>query len=812
MPAGRLRVYLGVAPGVGCTHAMLDEARRRRARGTDLVVGTLERRHREAASGLEFIGDAGALDVAAVSARHPAVVLVDDLAAVDAGTPRWQGVEQLLAQGVDVVATMDVTGIGSLGGVVATITGTAAPATVPDRLLLEAEQVELVDMTPHALRRRLAHGGIYSAEELDAIRAAGFAPETLARLRELALTWMAALVRRPRDEATDASETRERLLVALSGSSGDADVLARAARLAHRLGGAELTAVHVVAASRGGSAQNADALESLAAKAGVAYQEVIGDDVAQALLDLARAQHATQLIVGDAGGRSRLPGSLVRAGTVPVLVVPQPAEPGGPALTRTPSALSGLRRWSGFVGAVVLPLLVTLALLPLGGWLGLAGVSLAYIAAVVVVALIGGLVPALLAAVVSSTAMNYFFIPPVHTLQVGEPHNVITLVLFAVIAIAVGTVVHRAATQAALATRAGAEARMLSKIAEDTLLGKEALAILLDQVRASFGMRAVSLLRHHDDGWTTLAATGVDPAVAPELADVRVDAGPDLVLALDGRTLSAADRAVLAPIAAQVRGVLERDRLERGARQAARLEATDRLRDALLVALGHDLRTPLATARTAVDSLRAGDVELTRAERDELLASAGQSLDRLSRLVADLLDLSRLRAGSLALHTEPVWLDDLVPPALDEVGVPAERVQVKLPEDLPPASADPALLLRAVVNLIGNARRYAPGSPLLISGSATAARVELRVVDHGPGLARDDLPRVFTPFQRLGDTDRRGLGLGLALSQGLVEAMGGSLVPEETPGGGLTMVISLPIASVPDEAPLPGRRERAEAP
>lgn len=811
MPAARLRVYLGVAPGVGCTHALLDEGRRRRARGTDVVVASLEARHETAAGDLPRVGDGERLDADAVLARRPQVALVDDLAAVDpSGKARWQGVEQLLAAGVDVVATMDVTAIASLGDVVGDITGAPPASTVPDRVLLGADQVELVDMTPQALRRRLAHGGLYAADELDAVRAARFAPATLARLRELALTWMGALVRRS-GKAAHGPETAERLLVALSGSPDDAGVLRRAVRLSHRLGGAELTAVHVVQASSRSSVGAGDPARTAAA-AGVAYQEVIGDDVARALLDFARAQHATQLLVGG-GRRGALTRSLIGAGTVPVLVLPDAPGPVAPALRRQgPAALSSLRRWAGYVGAVALPGVATLALLAAGGWLGLAGVSLVFIAAVVVVALVGGLGPAVLAAVVSSTALNYFFIPPLRTLQIGEPHNVLTLGLFAVIAVAVGTVVHRAATQAARATRAAAEARMLSRVAEDTVLGKDALAILLEQIRAAFGLRAVSLLRHDEDGWETLASTGLDPAASPEAADVRVEAGPDLVLALDGRTLSASDRAVLTPIAAQVRGVLERDRLERAARQAARLEATERLRDALLVALGHDLRTPLATARAAVDSLRAPDVELSRPERDELLTSAGQSLDRLSRLVADVLDLSRLRAGSLALHTEPVWLDDLIAPALDEVGVPAGLVQVQLPDDLPPVTADPALLLRAVVNLVGNAVRHAPGSALLVSCSATRTRVEIRVVDHGPGVSADDAARIFTPFQRLGDTDGGGLGLGLALSQGLVEAMDGTLTPEETPGGGLTMVISLPVAPVAEEPPLPGRRERSEAP
>ncbi|MFZ0160879.1 MAG: ATP-binding protein, partial [Kineosporiaceae bacterium] len=238
----------------------------------------------------------------------------------------------------------------------------------------------------------------------------------------------------------------------------------------------------------------------------------------------------------------------------------------------------------------------------------------------------------------------------------------------------------------------------------------------------------------------------------------------------------------------------------------------EHLRDALLAAVGHDLRSPLASATAAVSSLRSPDIQWSGQEREELLATAEESLGRLARLVADLLDLSRLRAGVLTVASEPVWLDEVIPPALDELGLAARDVRLNLPEDVPPVLADAALLTRALVNVTGNALRYSPeGRPPTVAASADGDRVQLRVIDRGPGIPSMDLQRVFTPFQRLGDTDNRaGLGLGLALSRGLVEAMGGTLEAEDTPGGGLTMVLTLPVAAVaPDVQPAePGQRER----
>jgi two-component system sensor histidine kinase KdpD len=302
------------------------------------------------------------------------------------------------------------------------------------------------------------------------------------------------------------------------------------------------------------------------------------------------------------------------------------------------------------------------------------------------------------------------------------------------------------------------------------------------------------------------AATSGGPALArPEDADVDVPITDTLTLALRGRTLPASDRRVLGAFAAYAAAALEQQRLAAEAEAARPIAEADRMRTALLAAVSHDLRTPLASAKAAVTSLRSRDVQWTPQDRDELLATADESLDRLAHLVDNLLDMSRLQAGALALFPRPTDLEEVVSRSLDDLGPSAQAVLVEMPEDLPEVRVDPAILERVIANLTANALRYSPtGSPPLLRASTLGDRVELRIVDRGPGIPEADRDRVFVPFQRLGDTDNTtGVGLGLALSRGLTEAMGGSLEPEETPGGGLTMTISMPAAPSPAAAPSP---------
>jgi two-component system sensor histidine kinase KdpD len=472
----------------------------------------------------------------------------------------------------------------------------------------------------------------------------------------------------------------------------------------------------------------------------------------------------------------------------------------------------------GYVLAVVLPPLLAL-LLGLGGdTLNLTSNVLAFLLAVVVVALVGGLWPAILTAVAGSLVLNYFFTPPTGTFTIADANDVLALAIFVLVAALVSSVVDRAARRTRQAARSAAESETLATLAGTVLRGETALPALLERVREAFGMEGAVLLERLDtdeltETWRPIASAGTTTIVRPEDGDAAIPARDDLVLVLQGRSLAADERRLVGAFAAHAAALVDRTRLSEAAAEAKPLAEADKLRTALLRAVGHDLRSPLASAKAAVTSLRSSDVDWTDDEQDELLATADESLDRLARLVDDLLDLSRLQAGVLPVFTRPMALDEIVPVVMAGLGDDGAKVTVDIPPTLPLVAADPVLLERVLANLLANALRYSPpGRPPLVTGSALGDVVEIRIIDRGPGIPAAERDRIFAPFQRLGDTDNTaGAGLGLALARGLAEAMHGTLEPEETPGGGLTMVVSIPAApSSADDTPVPGSRERAE--
>ena len=842
---GKLRIYLGAAPGVGKTYAMLCEAHRRAERGTDVVVGFVETygRARTAAlvEGLEVVprrrlgyrgGTFEEMDLDAVLARRPQVALVDELAHTNVpgsrNAKRWQDVEELLAAGIDVLSTVNVQHLESLNDVVETITGVPQRETVPDEVVRAAEQVELVDITPEALRRRMAHGNIYGADKVDAALGNYFRVGNLTALRELALLWLADKVEEQLDRyraehgISATWETRERVVVALTGGPEGDTLVRRAARIAARANGADLLAVHVsspdglTGADPGSLARQRSLVESL----GGSYHQIVGEDVPQALLEFARAENATQLVLG-ASRHGRLaqllsPGIGVtvtaHSGSIDVHMVTHEHAAGGRPLPRLTAGLPARRQLAGAALALVLLPAVTVVLALLRDSLNLTSDVLVFTVAVVAVALVGGLWAALAAAVAASVLLNYFFTPPLRLFTVAERNNVVALLVFVAVGSMVSAVVDLAARRSRQAARATAEAEMLSTVAGDVLRGDSALPALLERVRQVFGMRSAVLLERIEaagsgsvagrPGWRQVASSGVDPCGRPEEGDVDVPVGDDLALALCGRPLPAEDRRVLAAFAIQAAVALRQRRLSEAAARAEPLAEVDRTRTALLAAVSHDLRSPLASAKAAVTALRSSDLTWTEDEQAELLATADESLDRLTRLVDNLLDMSRLQAGELAVSLQPIGLEDVLPSVLRDFGLRAAHITVRLPADLPEVRADPGLLERILANLVGNAVRYSPpNKPPVLSASALGDRVELRVIDRGPGVPEAQWDRIFAPFQRLGNRDNSvGVGLGLALSRGLAEAMDGTLTPEDTPGGGLTMVLSLPAAALPQDA------------
>ncbi|HEV8167673.1 MAG TPA: DUF4118 domain-containing protein, partial [Actinomycetota bacterium] len=500
-----------------------------------------------------------------------------------------------------------------------------------------------------------------------------------------------------RDEhgITQSWEARERIVVALTGGPEGDTLIRRAARVAARTAGAQLLAIHVASSDELTGADPADLARqrTLIESLGGSYHQVVGEDVARTVLEFAQARNATQIIVG-ASRRGRLETFLAGEGigatitrlSGPIdvhMVTHQEAGGGhGPRLPRLlGSALTTRRRLQGaLVAAIGLPLL-TLALTRLQAGLNLSSELLLYLLLVVGIALIGGFYPALAAAVAASLLLNWYFTPPVGTFTIAERNNVLALLVFVVVAAAVSAVVERAARRTREAARAAAEAATLATLAGSVLQGANPLAALLDQVRETFGLATVSLLERPtgrpNSGWRVAASVGQGPPSKPGEADLQVPVSDTVTLAATGPAPRPEDLRVLSAFAAQAATALERQRLAQQAEQAQGAVEADRMRTALLTAVSHDLRSPLASAKAAVGSLRSRDVSWTPQDRDELLATADESLDRLIRLVENLLDLSRLQAGALSVFIRPVALDELIPLALDDLGPGGHKVVVR---------------------------------------------------------------------------------------------------------------------------------------
>ncbi|MCU1441596.1 MAG: histidine kinase [Rhodoglobus sp.] len=453
-------------------------------------------------------------------------------------------------------------------------------------------------------------------------------------------------------------------------------------------------------------------------------------------------------------------------------------------------ALSLRRRVAGFVLATVgLPALsCTLRLL--GDDESITIDVLAFQLLVVVVALVGGIWPALICAVGAGALLDLFFVAPFYSVTIADPLHLVALVIFVVVAVLVSIVVDQAARRSLAATRSAAESETLADIAGSVLRGQDALQALVSRLRESFGMTSVIL---RAKGETLYSA--IDSAIADD-ADIETTfpIGQNGSLYLRGTELAASDRRILGAFLSQIEAVLRQRDLASEADRMRPVAEADRLRTALLAAVGHDLRRPLAAATAAVTSLRSMEVTLTEADKRELLEAAEVSLDSLAQLVTKLLDASRLQAGVLGVELAATAVDGLVLGALDELGLSPGEVQLELGETVP-VLADGVLLQRVIVNLLANALRFAPpGVPPVIATIECADHVQLRVIDSGPGIPADRREDIFVAFQRLGDTDNTsGLGLGLALSKGFVEAMGGTLEAEDTPGGGLTMMVELAV-------------------
>ena len=463
--------------------------------------------------------------------------------------------------------------------------------------------------------------------------------------------------------------------------------------------------------------------------------------------------------------------------------------PGAASGAASGAAIGVRRRLAGvLLTAVLLPLL-TVVLATARPHLNLADFVLVYLVAVVAITVIGGFWPAVLAAVAASLLLNWYFTVPIHTFTIAQPRELLALLLFVTVAVAVSSVVHLAARRALQAARAREEAASLLELAQTVLGGADSPTAVLEHLTRTHGGQA-ELQERVAGRWVRTASSGVDGVLA---AAARIDIRSDLTLMVTGQDASATP-ALLAGYAAQAAAALDRERLRTQAAQAEALAEGNRMRTALLAAVSHDLRTPLASIKASVSSLRQTDVEWSEADEADLLATIEQNADRLDALIGNLLDMSRLHTGSLQPFLRPTAIDEVAPVAaggLDD----SLRLEMAVPDGFPLVLADPGLLERVLANLFSNALRYSPaGRPPELHAVLDGGTVRLEVADHGPGVPDELKERIFEPFERVGDR-HPGVGLGLAVARGFAEAMGGRIGAFDTPGGGLTVRVTLPAAN-----------------
>ena len=826
MERGKLRVYLGAAPGVGKTFAMLDEAHRRRERGTDLVVGLIETHGR--ANTIKALGDLEVLprklvsykgaeleemDLDGILARSPEVVLVDELAHTNipgsVNEKRWQDVNRIRDAGIDVITTVNIQHLESLNDVAESITGVRQQETVPDAVVRGADQIELIDMSPQSLRRRMAHGNVYGAEKVDAALSNYFREGNLTALRELALLWLADRVDEGLDRYREQHDikgtwaTRERIVAAVTGGPDSITLMRRAARIASRRAGGKWLALYVTRQD-GLSGISPDRLAVMREKAealGGTFHTIVGDDPAEAILDFAHAENADQIIIGTSR-RTRI-STLIRpgigervvaaAGDIDVHIVTHADARSMRLRSRAPQATLSLKRkvW-GFGFAVITPPAISLALKGNSGLHETMPESMALMAAVVVTALIGGLLPAILAALISGFLLNLLFATPLHSLAIADPGNAVSIVVFVLVGIAVSLVVDQSARRTADARRARAQANALTVLSHSLLNSGHDVTGLLTSACEVFTATGAAIIREDADGTTVMIASHGDAPENLDAADISTELDESTYLVLRGGNQAASERGLLNAYAAYAKVMAERQEALSADGERIRLAELDRTRTALLAAVSHDLRSPLAAVKASVSSLRDTNISFSAEDQAALLETIEQASDRLNALVTNLLDMSRISTQAVIAYTTEVNLALAIQHAVAPLSA-RESFHIDIDPNLV-VMADPGLIDRVLGNICENSVKYTPeGTKVRIDAALASDRVIIRIADTGPGITDKDRERIFAPFQRLGDVPQGdGVGLGLAVARGLAEAMDATIGVDDTPGGGLTFVLDFP--------------------
>lgn len=844
---GKLTVFLGAAPGVGKTYAMLSRAKRLKADGVDLVVGLVETHGRgETAAlldGLEILPRRRVahrsrmleeFDLDAALERRPRIIIVDELAhsnTEDSRHPkRHQDIEELISAGIDVWTALNIQHLESLADLVAQITGVTVRERVPDIVLKRADEVLLVDLAPSELIERLKEGKVYLPESANRAVDRFFRLGNLTALRELALRRTAdrvddQMVDYLKQNAIDGPwATGERLIVCVGSDPLSEKVVRVASRLASGLNAPWLV-VSIERADREVETperlQRIETLFRLAEQLGAETRRVIGNDFVEEILKLARREHATQIVIGTRK-RSRLqklfsrslPDALSRraSGLGVHIVTPEgPAGEGRHGSFRLPKVTAWRHATLSAVGFVTLTTMIGKGIDII---VELPNISLLFLLAVLGASVVGGYMAAFLAAALSALAYNFFFIDPIHTFTIAAPHEVFALFIFFAVAMIAGGFASRIREQAEIArVRATALQSLFdfSRKLASTAKGEDAIWLAVSQLQASVRRKVVLLVPRKGDlslaaAWppdteldvTDLTAarwthdkrepaghgTGTLPNSRFEFRPLLGPHGIAGVCGIEhaGERLDLNAERSLTAILDQTAIALDRARLaDETVEQAARLEG-ERYREALLSSISHDLRTPLATITGAVTGLRQLGERMTPENRDDLLQSIEEESGRMSRFVANLLDMTRIEAGTLKPKQDWVDIADVVQSAVERTRKHAtgRSIETGIAADLPLIRGDSVLIGQVLFNLLDNAVKYGGDEPINVYARRDGKDVLISVTDHGKGIPPEDLDRIFEKFYRRGKPDGRapGTGLGLSIARGFVEAMGGRIHAE----------------------------------
>jgi two-component system, OmpR family, sensor histidine kinase KdpD len=861
---GKLKIFLGYAAGVGKTYAMLEAAHQRKAQDIDVVVGYVETHKRleteEILSGLEVLPRREVeyhnvvlteLDVDAVLKRHPELVLVDEFAHTNAPgsrhPKRYQDIDEILDAGIDVYTTFNIQHLESLNDIVAQVTGVIVRETVPDSLIDQASEIEVIDLPPDELLSRLQEGKVYIPEQAARAIQKFFRKGNLTALREMAFRRAAERVDHQMRDYMETSAipgpwpATERLMICISGHPISERLVRAGRRLADELK-AEWFAVHVQTLDRRRfstqGAENIARALRLAEDLGAMVRQIEGQNVPATLVDFARKNNVTKIITGQPlrpRWKEILSGSLTNdlihlSRNIDVYVV---SDPSGPLPAPITPVLRPTSSWPRYALSILLVAVVTLLSFPISGRLNSTNLVMPYLAVVVISALYLGRGPSLVASILGVLAFDFFLVEPRFTFAVTDTQYVITFLGLFVVSVAISNLAGRVREQVEAIRAQEQQSSTLYALSRELTVSADldtVLAKVIEQIGQTFSRQVVILLPQGENGLVVRAATpgfilgedeqavanwayeknhvagrGTDTLPAAKIRYQPLNVAKRVVGVLgvkpeDVNYLSLAQRQLLDAYASLAALAIERAQLAEQARQAEIASAKEKLQTALLNSISHDLRTPLVSITGALTSLDDQAESLNDEYRHSLVSTAREEAERLNRLVGNLLSMTRIESGAIKLRLEPGDIQDVIGTALEQLGtrVAERHIEINIPENFPLVPMDFTLIVQVVVNLLENAVKYSSKDSLIqVSASLVADKVRIDVADRGVGIPPEDLTRIFDKFYRVQRPESiSGTGLGLSISKGIVEAHHGNIHARVRAGGGTVVSVELPLQSV----------------